>query len=160
MAADIDERSLRLCIYLQSQDAAALIKGKQREDEQPPDVEFAAKLYKFELQSLQTFYSDRALCRRLGNLGLEGGDPLRGRANEAQPVTIKPANIAPKRIASARPNKSSTPVTDISVNVVAKETPKQSDGNIASPPSSKTPTPDTSASVKIVEVTAKLPAAA
>lgn len=53
MAADIDEQSLRLGIYLQSQDAAALIKGKQREEEQPPDVEFAAELYKSELHSLQ-----------------------------------------------------------------------------------------------------------
>lgn len=58
MASDIDEQSLQLGIHLQSQDAVALIKGKQREDEQPPDVEFAAELYKFELQSLHTFYSD------------------------------------------------------------------------------------------------------
>lgn len=158
MAADIDEESLRLGIYLQSQDAIALIEGKQREDEQPPDVEFAAELYKFELQSLHIFYTDRALCRRLEDLGLEDGDPLRGRANEAQPAKNKSKILAPDTLSSARSGRSSTPGTGASVNVVAKKTTKQSNGKDASLLSGKSPTPDTSDRFKVVEETTKSPA--
>lgn len=182
MATDIDEQSLRLGIHLQSQDAVALIKGKQREDEQPPDVEFAAELYKFELQSLHSFYSDRALCRRLSGLGLEDGDPFRYRANEAQSAPSKPKTTAPERFVSARSGESFNPATGASASAVAKETTnetareaiekalkkaikettkkitKRSNGKAASLPSNKSLTLDTSASVKIVEETTASPA--
>ncbi|KAK1237366.1 hypothetical protein MKX08_002991 [Trichoderma sp. CBMAI-0020] len=118
MATDIDEQSLRL-----AQDAAALIKGKQR-GRAATDVEFAAELSKFELQSLHTFYSDRALCHRLGDLGLEDGD-LRDRAIKAQQATNKPKSTVPDEIASARSSESSTPATGASANIVAKETTKE-----------------------------------
>lgn len=121
MATDIDEQSLRLSIELQAQDAAALIKGKARDDAQPPDIEFAAELYKYELQSLHMFYSDRALCRRLGGLGLEDGNALRGCANQAQPAPSKPKTTANERLASARSIKISTPATGASAGVAAKE---------------------------------------
>ncbi|KAM0257941.1 hypothetical protein ACHAQJ_004099 [Trichoderma viride] len=118
MAADIDQESLQLSIHLQAQDAVALIEGKHRDDEQPPDVEFAAELYKLELQSLQTFYSDRALCHRLNDLGLEDGELPRGRANEEQPATIELENPTKGEVSSTRSSVHSTPAV---VSVVDDE---------------------------------------
>lgn len=153
ISADIDEQSLRLGIHLQSLDAAALLKGKQREDEQPPDVEFAAEPYKLKLDSLQTFYSDRALCRRLSDLGLKYGPPLRGRSNTAQPATNKPKSTAPDKTTLAQSSKSSTPATGGSVNVVAKETTKQSDEGVASTRSIISCVSDISVSIRLDEET-------
>lgn len=154
MATDMDEASLRLCIQLQSQDAVALIKGKKREDEQPPDIEFAAELYKFELHSLQTFYSDRALCRRLSRLGLKSGDPLRGRAEKEEPALNRTGSKADK-VASKQSSISSTSDTGASVSIVDEETTSQSDDEVASTGSSISPTSDTSGSLETVEETTK-----
>jgi hypothetical protein len=116
MDADIDQESLRLSIYLQSQDAAALVKGKRRIDEQPPDVELAAELYRLELESLRTFYSDQALCRRLSGLGLENGNLFRGRVNEEQPATNVLEDITDEEVPSTRssehPTSASSAVDD------------------------------------------------
>lgn len=147
MAAEIDEQSLRLCIRLQGQDAIALIKGKKREDEQPPDVEFAAELYKFELQSLQTFYYDRALCRRLHRLDLENGDPLGSRAGKEKPAPKKPDN----EVALAQPSRRSALGTGASVSIVDEETTKQSNDEVASTRSTTSSTSGTSISAKNVE---------
>ncbi|RFU80820.1 ibr finger domain-containing [Trichoderma arundinaceum] len=61
-----------------------LIKGKHKEDEAPPDAELAASLYKLELESLATFYSDRLLCRRINNPRLGGSNQTRDRHHEEQ----------------------------------------------------------------------------
>lgn len=155
MATDIDEASLRLCIRLQSQDAVALIKGKNRENEQPPDIEFAAELYKFELQSLQTFYSDRALCRRLSRLGLEDSGPLRGRAEKEDPAPNKTGSTTDAKVVSKQSSISSTSDTGASASIVDEETASQSDDAVASTGSSISSTSDTSSSLEIVEETTK-----
>lgn len=55
-------------------------------------------------------------------MGLEDGDPLRGRAYEAQPAPSKPKITANQGFVSARSSESFTPATGASVSVVAKET--------------------------------------
>ncbi|KAL6900460.1 hypothetical protein GGI43DRAFT_49798 [Trichoderma evansii] len=151
MAFNIDDASLRLCIQLQSQDAIALIKGKHRDDEQPPDIEFAAELYKFELQSLQMFYYDRALCRTLDGLDLDAGDLLRGRADEEQPATSEPGNIFDDKAAPTQSSMSSPSGTVFNVNTVNEETTEQSDDEVASTTSSMSYTTDASSSISIVD---------
>ncbi|KAF3066726.1 hypothetical protein CFAM422_008886 [Trichoderma lentiforme] len=60
MESNIDQATRQLIINLQLQDANALIKGKHRVGDPPPDAEIAARLYQQELRSLETFYADQA----------------------------------------------------------------------------------------------------
>lgn len=169
MADEIDEQSLPLSIEPQAQDAAALVKGKQREDERRPDIDFATELYKYELQSPHMLYSDRALCLRLGDLGLEDNDAIRGRVNEAQPAPSKLKTTASERLASARSGEISTSATGASASAVAKvainktaketskETAKEPNVKAASLPSSNDLTSDTGTNVEIIEETTASP---
>ncbi|KAL7921328.1 hypothetical protein ACQKWADRAFT_314126 [Trichoderma austrokoningii] len=91
------------------------------DDEQPPDIEFAAELYKYELQSLQTFYSDRAICRQLGGLDLYD-DHVR------EDATSKPSNISDDTLASTKPSIGSTSGTNAVVSTPEETADQEMDG--------------------------------
>lgn len=72
----IDQASLDLILELQLHDVERLLKGKHREDE-IPDAEVAAELYKAEIESALHFYSDQALCRSIANAVLTDGNVIK-----------------------------------------------------------------------------------
>ena len=61
---DIDPASLQLILELQLSDTERLLKGESGEDE-TPDVELAAGLYKSELESIARLNSDPTMCRSI-----------------------------------------------------------------------------------------------
>ncbi|KAL7942807.1 hypothetical protein V8C42DRAFT_354531 [Trichoderma barbatum] len=97
MANQAHQETRRLIINLQIQDCEALIKGKHRIDEPTPDREVAAALYKHELQSLATFYSDRDLCHRLSGSRLGNRNPPIASVNQSQPQSRQQDHAAPKQ---------------------------------------------------------------
>lgn len=122
MESDIDEASLRLIISLQLQDAESLIKGKHREDEAQPDGEFSAELYKHELETLQTFCSDRALCSPLGGCRVQDGSLSGGDADRERQVMNKRETSVPSRASPDRESPNKAVTLD---EVVHEETVKQ-----------------------------------
>ncbi|KAK4082325.1 uncharacterized protein Triagg1_2137 [Trichoderma aggressivum f. europaeum] len=57
----IDQETLRLMVALELQDSHAMMKGKQREGDPPPDAEIAAWLYEQQLRALEASYADHDL---------------------------------------------------------------------------------------------------
>ncbi|PNP56186.1 hypothetical protein THARTR1_03711 [Trichoderma harzianum] len=89
MEDNTDQPTQQLIINLQLQDANALIKGKNRVGDPPPDAEIAAKLYEQELKSLETFYTTDESARTTQEAQAEPLTAATGtvRTEDAQPDT-------------------------------------------------------------------------
>ncbi|KAG8420645.1 hypothetical protein J3459_010861 [Metarhizium acridum] len=86
MAYPIDNASLDLILRLQLEDAEGLLRGKHAFGEEP-DVEFAAQLFKNDLEQLQTFISDNIMSRSIAQATLMDGDAIQASIDEEQQAT-------------------------------------------------------------------------
>lgn len=86
MAYPIDNASLDLILRLQLEDAEGLLRGKHAIGEEP-DVEFAAQLFKNDLEQLQTFISDNIMSRSIAQATLMDGDAIQASIDEEQQAT-------------------------------------------------------------------------
>ena len=77
MAFDgIDAETLAVIIELQLSDLGSLIKGKGKEGDETPDGEIAMSAYKEELDCLECFRADRALCQSIARAVELDGDTI------------------------------------------------------------------------------------
>ncbi|KFG82211.1 IBR finger domain protein [Metarhizium anisopliae] len=86
MAYPIDNASLDLILRLQLEDAEGLLRGKHAIGEEP-DVEFAAQLFKNDLEQLQTFISDNIMSRSIAQATMMDGDAIQASIDEEQQAT-------------------------------------------------------------------------
>lgn len=86
MAYPIDNASLDLIAKLQLEDAESLLKGKHAAGH-APDAEFAAQLFKDELEQLQMFVADNIMCRSIASAMLSDNEAIQFSLDEEQQAT-------------------------------------------------------------------------
>ncbi|KAM3512374.1 hypothetical protein MY11210_004013 [Beauveria gryllotalpidicola] len=86
MAYPIDNASLDLIAKLQLEDAESLLKGKHAAGTWP-DAEYAAQLFKDELEQIRISIADNAMCRSIAAAVLADSDAIQSSLNEEQQAT-------------------------------------------------------------------------
>ncbi|KOS20501.1 hypothetical protein ESCO_005344 [Escovopsis weberi] len=83
--ADIDQESLDLIIQLQLQDVEGLVKGKSKQYDAPNDIDLAMQLYQAELESLNSFFADRAMTMSIARAVLQDADAIAEQIRPEEP---------------------------------------------------------------------------
>lgn len=86
MACPTDNASLDLIAKLQMEDVESLLKGKHAAGD-AADAEYAAQLFKDELQQVQIFVADNMMCCSIAAAMLSDSDVIQCSLNEEQQAT-------------------------------------------------------------------------